>query len=216
PEVFYTYQWALAVQRAYCASLIPFLVLLRKEENLIGIASLATDPENRVASFLAGTTADYCDFLSAPEHRANLVEATLAELAKAGVQRVELANLPADSHSVQALRSASASHGLRAFLRPAYLCAQVDLGTEESRENLKTSVVHKSAFRRVMTKLEKQGPVTLTNLRSWQEVEPVLQQFFTAHVARFLATGRVSNIASPERTVFLTELAQLLSAAGWI
>jgi hypothetical protein len=44
----------------------------------------------------------------------------------------------------------------------------------------------------------------------------MLPSFFTAHVARFLATGRISNIASGERRLFLTELARLLSASGWI
>lgn len=216
PEVFYTYQWALAVQRAYRSSLIPFLVLLHDDEKLVGIASLATDPDNRVAHFLAGTTADYCDFLSSPEHRTALVEASFAELAKLGVPKIELANLPADSFTVAALRSASATHRFRIFLRPAYLCAQVDLGIGESRKNLKTAILRKSTFRRAMAKLENPDPVTLTNLRCWSELESAIPQFFTAHVARFLATGRISNIASAERRVFLTQLAQLTSTAGWI
>jgi len=216
PEVFYTHQWALAVQRAYYASLIPFLVLLYDEGRLVGIGSLATDADSRVATFLAGTTADYCDFLSAPEHRATLVGASLAELARIGVQKIEMANLPADSLSVEAFRSTSLTHGLRIFLRPAYLCAQVNLGTGESREHLKTAILRKSALRRAMARLEKIDPVILTNLRSWSELEPALPQFFTAHVARFLATGRISNIASAERRVFLAELARLMSAEGWI
>jgi CelD/BcsL family acetyltransferase involved in cellulose biosynthesis len=37
-----------------------------------------------------------------------------------------------------------------------------------------------------------------------------------AHIARFQATGRVSNLAQPERRVFLEELAKLLSEHGWV
>ena len=37
-----------------------------------------------------------------------------------------------------------------------------------------------------------------------------------AHVARFLATGRISNIATAQRRVFLSELARLLSGSGWL
>ena len=214
PEVFYTYQWALAMQRAYGSRLVPFLVLLYDGDNLAGVGSLAVEQAANVASFLAGTTADYCDFLSAREHRAGLVAATLLELAKAGIRKIEFANLPADSPSVRALRSATREHAFRFFLRPAYLCAQVELGDEQARISLKTSIAHKNTFRRAMTKLEKEGVVALNSARTWPEIEAILPGFFTSHVSRFLSTGRISNITSGERRVFLTELARLLSASG--
>jgi hypothetical protein len=102
------------------------------------------------------------------------------------------------------------------LLRPAYFCAQVNLGTGEARSRLKTSVLRKSAFRRVVAKLNKEGALELRNARSWSEIEPILPAFFAAHVARFLATGRISNIASSERRLFLTELARSLARSGWM
>ena len=216
PEVFYTHQWALAMHRAYGDLLLPFLVLLYDGERLAGVASLATDVRNTKASFLAGTTADYCDFLSAPAHRQELIGATLGELVRQGIGRIELANLPANSASVVALRSTSKAHDFHIFLRPAYLCAQVELGDGESRTNLKNTVLRKNSFRRSIARLEKEGPVALRNLRSWPEIERGLPEFFTAHIARFLATGRISNLAQTERRAFLTELARLLSTQGWM
>ena len=216
PEVFYTYQWARAMQAAYGSTLIPLLILLYNEEMIVGIAALATDPEGWVASFLSGTTADYCDFLSEAAHRSELVEASFGELAKFGTRKIEFANLPADSLSVAALRATARRRKHHILLRPAYLCAQVNLGTGEARRSLRSSVLRKSTFRRVVAKLSKEGALELRNARSWAEIEPILPTFFAAHVSRFLATGRISNIASSERRTFLTELARSLARSGWM
>ncbi|MGA7219877.1 MAG: hypothetical protein WBX38_16275, partial [Candidatus Sulfotelmatobacter sp.] len=42
PEIFYTAEWALAVQAGYRASVKPLLVLGYDREDLVGVASLAT------------------------------------------------------------------------------------------------------------------------------------------------------------------------------
>jgi len=85
PEVFYTCEWGLAVQSAYRASLKPLLLLGYEGDDLVGVASLATDLSERNISFLAGTTADYCDFLTLPARRAEFVGAAFAELWKIDV-----------------------------------------------------------------------------------------------------------------------------------
>jgi CelD/BcsL family acetyltransferase involved in cellulose biosynthesis len=216
PEVFYTHQWAKAVQCAYHSSLVPFLVLAYEADVLIGVVALATDPGHQTASFLAGTTADYCEFLSHPSHREPLAQAAFSELRKARIKKMELANLPADSATPRAIRSAATKHGYRVFLRPAYLCAQVQLGSGESREDLKKGLLHKKMFRRNISALGKQGLVALGHLRSWDEIEEVLPKYSAAHVARFLATGRISNLSKADRRLFLHELARSLSAAGWM
>jgi CelD/BcsL family acetyltransferase involved in cellulose biosynthesis len=215
-EVFYTQQWALSMQRAYGAVLIPFLVLTWDGDDLVGVAALATDAQQETATFLSGTTADYCEFLSQPSRRAMLAEAAFAELAKAGIQKIELANLPADSATPQALRMAANKHGYRLFLRPAYLCAQVRLGGGEVRASLKITLLGKKLFRRNINALGREGAVVLRHLRSWTEIEPMLEKFSVAHVARFLATHRISNLANSGRRLFLQELARSLSSSGWL
>ena len=64
PKVFYTCEWALAVQSAYQASLQPLLFLGYDGDDLVGVACLAADPTEQNVSFLNATTADYCEFLS--------------------------------------------------------------------------------------------------------------------------------------------------------
>src|ERR1035438_5912600 len=134
PQVFYTYEWALAVQRAYRATLHPLLFLAYdQEESLCGVAALATDAEGSRVSFLCATTGDYCDFLSLPEHKAAFVQGVLAELRKQEFDDTTLTNLPADSDTVAALQCASTQNGYHCFARTAYVCAQVALSKLERR-----------------------------------------------------------------------------------
>lgn len=214
PQVFYTYEWALAVQAAYHASLKPLLVLGYDGGELIGVASLATDPGGKNLTFLAATTADYCDFLAAPQQIGEFIAAVFSELHKTHTASLALANLPADSPTVNALRDKAGQHGFHIFTRPAYLCAQVDLGLGERRQELKTSLVNKKKLRRYLREMEREGPVTFVHLQSWEKIQAALPVFADAHVARFLATGRVSSLATPERRLFLEQLAKRFDGCG--
>ncbi len=214
PQVFYTCEWALAVQTAYRASLKPLLFLGYDGDDLIGVASLATDAGGKKISFLAATTADYCDFLTPPERRADFVDGVLSELRKSVPAGISLANLPADSKTPEALRAAAEKYGFYIYMRSAYLCAQVELGTGEQRQLLKTSLVGKKKLRRYRRAMEREGPVTFAHLQSVEQIEAALPGFAEAHVARFQATGRASSLATPERRRFLQELARRFSGAG--
>jgi CelD/BcsL family acetyltransferase involved in cellulose biosynthesis len=218
PQVFYTYEWSLAVQRAYRATLHPLLFLAYDEgESLCGVAVLAADAEGRSASFLCATTGDYCDFLSLPEHKHAFVAGVLAELRKAGMGEITLTNLPADGNTVAALQQASGQNGYRCFARTAYVCAQVSLSKLGRRAgDNKLVLPGRKMVRRSLSAMGREAPVRLDHARSCDAVGPILPQFMQSHVARFLATGRISNMASPERRVFLEELAKLLSESGWL
>lgn len=218
PQVFYTYEWSLAVQRAYHSTLQPWLFLAYDgDESLSGVASLAVEVEQRRVSFLCANTGDYCDFLSLPEDKPAFVAGVLAELKKRGAGDITLTNLPADSSTVDAVQKASARNAYLFFARTAYLCAQVSLAQLERRPGEQKPVLpRKKMLRRFLNAMGREAPVRLEHARSWEGVEPILPQFMQAHVARFLATGRVSNLARPERRVFLKELARLLSATGWL
>jgi CelD/BcsL family acetyltransferase involved in cellulose biosynthesis len=217
PEVFYTYEWALAVERAYGSTIKTLLVLAYEGEGLIGVAALATDASERQTSFLAGNTADYCDFVCRPERGSEFVAAVLGELAKLHLPMLRLANLPADSLTSRILRDAAGQNAYRVFSRPAYQCARVTPGSSEQRQKLKQTVVKRKAFRYYLKGLEKKGRVTMDHLTSWNEIQTELLRFIQAHVARFEAGGRKnSNLASAERQAFLAGLAELLSGSGWL
>ncbi|MGA8765229.1 MAG: GNAT family N-acetyltransferase, partial [Candidatus Sulfotelmatobacter sp.] len=215
PEVFYTCEWALAVQSAYYASLKPLLFLGYDGDDLAGVASLATDPADKNVSFLAATTGDYCEFLSHPQRRAEFVDSVFGEIGKVKAGVLRLSNLPADSATPAALQTAARKHGYHIYIRPAYLCAQIDLGSAQGRrQELKSTLQNKKKLRRYLRALERDGPVTFVHLQSWDQIRTVLASFAEAHVARFEATHRVSSLATSERRDFLEDLARRFSDAG--
>jgi CelD/BcsL family acetyltransferase involved in cellulose biosynthesis len=216
PQVFYTHQWALAAGRSFGESLSPMLVLAYEAEKLTGVAALATDSSLKTASFLCATTADYCDLLSHPGQRAQLLEAVLEEVGRAGLESIVLSSLPADSVTIQMLRSTARQHSYYLFQRPTAVCAQVELGQQEERIKLKMALRKKKVFRYNMNTLRREGPVSFCHLETWKEIGPLLASFSVAHVARFLAMNRISNVVSAQRRAFLCELARLLSESGWL
>jgi hypothetical protein len=84
PHVFYTCEWALALQSAYQPQNL-LLFLGYDGEDLVGVACLSTDPHQQTTSFLTATTGDYCEFLSHPHRRAEFIEAVFNELHQLGV-----------------------------------------------------------------------------------------------------------------------------------
>jgi CelD/BcsL family acetyltransferase involved in cellulose biosynthesis len=211
PEVFLTWEWAAAVGRAYGNSLKPWIGTAYKGNVLVGVAALAkTSPTEAV--FLAGTTADYCDFLSHPSKRQEFVSQVLKSLREDGIQTVTLANLPADSATMAALK---AEPSFRIFARPGYVCARVQLGSKSEGPALVLSFLKKKSLRWALNSLERVGPVMLRHELEFSDAQTQLNSFFTMHVARFLSTGRISNLVRPERRRFLIELAQLLGERGW-
>lgn len=215
PEVFYTYEWSLAVSRAYRASITPLLILAYEQGSLVGVASLATDKAQGGTFFLGGTTADYCDFVSSPELRQELVAGVLAELRMLGMSMLVLPNLPADSATARALASSAHFRGYNLLSQTAFQCAQVLLRTTEQRELVRRSMRHKRE-RRYLKALAAQVPVVVDHLRSSDQIASALPSFTETHVARFSAIGRTSNLDSPQRVNFLSELTKLLSPHGWI
>jgi CelD/BcsL family acetyltransferase involved in cellulose biosynthesis len=217
PQVFYTYEWALAVFRAYHAMLRPLLFLAYDEnDSLCGVAALATDPDGQRVSFLCATTGDYCDFVSCIEKRGAFVGYVLAELTKRNISDISLANLPADSATVAAIAGNASRYGYHSFMRTGYVCAQVSLASLERRGGAKPVLPRKKMLRRFLNMMGRENPVRLDHARSQDAVEAVLPQLMQAHVARFLVTGRISSMARAERRIFLSELGKLLSEPGWV
>jgi CelD/BcsL family acetyltransferase involved in cellulose biosynthesis len=213
PEVFYTWEWAKAVTHAYSAALRPLLFTGYRDEKLIGIVALANSEDAAGGvCFLASTTADYCDFISAPGDRKEWIELVMRELRAMGTGDLKLANLPAASASASVLRASARKSGYSTFARPAYLCAQITLQSEEQRADIASSARRNA--KRARKGLAAMGEVAVAHNVTGEMCAAELSGLATAHVARFLTLGRTSNLVPRERRAFLAELAKLLSAPG--
>ena len=215
PEVFYTYEWAIAVQRAYGSSRSPLILLAYDDDSLVGLAALARRTKGEVV-FLTADTADYCDFLSGEDIRDEFIAVVFAELRKMDVSKVILTNLPADSPSRQAISRAAAQFLYRIHQRVAYQCARVVFPSSEARAEVKKNLLAKKRLRRNMREMQKIAPVRIQHDTTWPEIELSLQPFMRTHVVRFLEMGKTSSIVHEERRIFLRELAQELSRSGWV
>jgi CelD/BcsL family acetyltransferase involved in cellulose biosynthesis len=210
PQVSYTYEWAVAVSRVYAASLQPLLLAAYRQRTLAGVVAFVKDSTGKRFSFLTAPTADYCDFISSHNDRAEFIERVMLELRRIGACEIRLANLPADSVSVNTLQAAVRNARYSHFARSAYCCAQVPLVSDEDRMQTRNST--SSRLKRLSKIWAKHGTVTVSHHQHWDELSREFPDFATAHVERFLAAGRVSNLVRQKRRAFLLELGRLLSA----
>lgn len=215
PEMFYTYEWALAVSRGYEASVTPLLLLAYQGDALAGVAALAIDEEDKTVSFLAGNTADYCDFVSDPSQRLEFVNLVLREVQQFAPHLV-LPNLPACSATPLALRLSSSQQGCAHFSRPAFQCARVDVSTSAMKASVRDALRRKKNIRYQLNAMAKMGPVEVRHLTAWHEICETLPAFREAHLQRFSGMGRNSNLADPQRWNFLLQLARVLADQGWM
>jgi CelD/BcsL family acetyltransferase involved in cellulose biosynthesis len=216
PEVFFSQQWAWAAGSAFSNSLRPLIFLIHDEEQLVGVAALATDRESpETAFFLTASTADYCDLVSEPERRGAMWAAVFVEMKRLRVRELVLANVPAESRTLQVLKSVARSHHFHLYQRRSYDCGLISLRDEEERQSVLQSLARNETERRGLKKLAQLGPVHVNHLNG-EQFDTALQTIVLAHISRFLAANRLSPLIVPSRRVFLTELARLLSAAGWL
>ena len=216
PEVFYTYEWALAASRAFADTLRPLVLLAHGSDRLRGVAALATAGETcETVSFLASNTADYCDILSSPDQRAAVLRALFDELGRLGMRNLILANVPSESATLRELPAIAQSHGFRPHSRPAYECGVIAFGSDAERQELLKSVAGKDREKRALKKMAQLGPVRVVHLEA-DQIETQLHLIAEAQIVRFLATNRISPYVQPGRRRFLSELSRLLAPLGWL
>lgn len=214
PQVFYTYEWALALERSFRSSAEPLIFILRRDEVLIGVAALACKSVDTLETFFLGaSTADYCDIVSAPQDRSLVVTELLRALRRSGVRKVNLTCIPHNSATIDAL-SQPRSTGYWSSSRPAYTCSRIvfKCGAKDVAPKSGMSARTKDKLRR----LSKLGSIKLVHLREHDEAFGVLDSIVKAQISRFLATFRTSPLLLEERRRFLAELIGLLSQKQWL
>jgi len=217
PEVFFTYQWALAAARGFQDRLSPLLFLMHESEQLIGVAALAVDPRApRAAFFLTSSTADYCDIVSKSADRKKVMTALLEEIRKLGLSDLVLANVPANSPTLNELAGIAGSHNFYVTSRAAYNCGVVQMDDERQRENLLQTLAGKTREKRALKRLTNLGEIKVIHLTEPEQIGPSLESIVSAQISRFLASNRVSPLVGAERRTFLRHLSDLLSHSGWL
>ncbi len=216
-EVFFTYQWALAVSRSFRGNQCPRLFLVHDSGQLVGVAAFAVrSSAPRAAFFLASSTADYCDIVSAPENRKDVLLALLRELRGLGFRDLVMASVPSSSATLTHLADVAMTSGFYVASRNSFDCGIVELGDEQQRKVLFQTVAAKSREKRGLKKFSGLGSVNVAHLTEPREIHSTLDAIASAQISRFLASGRVSPLLDSERRTFLEQLTDLLAPAGWL
>jgi len=217
PEVFLTYQWALAASRGFRLHLSTMLFLMYDFDQLVVVAALAVDPKApRSAFFLTSSTADYCDIVSSPANRKTVLLALLEEIKNLGISDVVFANVPSNSATLQELPRVAGSHRFYVTSRTSYNCGVVQLGGEEQRETLLQSLASKGREKRALKRLTNLGAVKVIHFTEPEQIGTSLESIVSAQISRFLASNRVSPLVGSERRTFLRHLSDLLAHSGWL
>jgi hypothetical protein len=217
PEVFLTYQWALAASRGFQKNLSPLLFLMYEFEQLVGVVALAVDPNApRAAFFLTSSTADYCDIVSASANRRAVILVLLEEIQKLGLADLVLANVPSNSATLKELPSLVESSHFYITSRTAFDCGVVQMGDDSQRETLLQTLAGKSREKRALKRLTTLGSVKVIHLTEPEQIGASLESIISAQISRFLASNRVSPLVGSERRTFLRQLSDLLSHSGWL
>lgn len=217
PEVFYTWEWAIASASAFAEMKTPLVVLVYRESDLIGIGALAVPARDRgPLTFLNHGTADYCDFVSAPDVREQVVLEILRELARREIRELALSNLPDNSETTLCLYKAVRRLGLYVAPTSSGRVARLRLGDAEQRKIKKQELLSKRRLRKNLVALRKLGNVTLLEYTDSKLIKNCLPNFFAAHVARFESTGLTSPFMSNAYRSFLETITHLLARRQWI
>jgi len=217
PEVFYTYEWALAVSNGFSGSAKPLLLQIYENSSLIGIAALSISPTaSDKVHFLCDKTGDYCDFVSKPTERLRVVEEVFRELRQLGKSRFVMSNIPNISVTRECIDSSSRKFNFYVAADGIDVYPQVILGDAGTRKALRQSLNRKKSVRNLYNALSRLGVVEFLHSKNGITDRKYLSDFFEAHIARFFATGRISPYVRSERRQFLLSLCELLSAKGWL
>ena len=157
PEVFYTCEWATAVDRAYGASMKPLLLLAYDGEAMLGVAALATDHAEKQAFFWLETQLTIAISFALLREGRSLWKQFWEKCRSSMCQFCGWQICPPIRH-LRIMKDAAGRNAIPAyFSRPAYQCAQIALGSTAEREKLKQQVVKRKAFRYSLKGLEKRG-----------------------------------------------------------
>jgi CelD/BcsL family acetyltransferase involved in cellulose biosynthesis len=212
PEVFYTYDWALAVSQAFPDTLTPFLILLYENSSLLGVGSLKLVASERKVCFLAENTADYCDFVSRPVDRARVLEAVFLKLLQSGISEFVAANILSNSLTAKHLAAIAQKYGYLSVEVGRSISPIVVLKGSSEREQMRRALKRKreSGYARA---LAKRGQVHYRVAPNWPIVEADL--FWKAYVARTVATKRVKVFPFAHFRTLVDSLSGTLAGRGW-
>jgi len=215
-SVFQTFEWAQNWSKTYGASFEALFVSVSDRSGIAGVAPFVIDrssSRDRIVRFLGDGRSDYCDLLGA-SGSVPVVTAMFDAIRDAGGWDViAMNNVPAQSPTVDVVRSVAEKAGLHISIDHQFMCPTLLI---EGHEADAKQIFNKPSLRRPSNHFAKAGRLVTRNLTKASEVEPYLDVFFNQHIARWRGTRSPSLFLTERNRLFYRELTRDLAAKGWL
>jgi CelD/BcsL family acetyltransferase involved in cellulose biosynthesis len=176
--------WGLAWMRNWSRSAEPWLIAVRDEGRLVGLAPLALERYRgaRVVRMLGKEPGDYWDVLAAPELRAPVARALASELSRLE-DRWDVffcAGQPGGA----ATPALFGERGLRVRPRPPTPCPRIDLPRDFEEYLGLLPASRRSNVRRHLRKLDR-GDITIREVTEVPELDSAIARWHELHLKRW-------------------------------
>lgn len=214
-SVFQTHQWARSWWSAFRDEHESMLFTVHDGARMVGLAPLVLNRGQRdgVVHFLGDSRADYCDVLAASNKPAVLQAVVDALREDDRWSVVELNNIPAASQTVPLMKAICERAGWSVIAGTQYTCPALLVRGHESEA---AAILNKESLRRRENFLRKAGTLQIRDLKTAEEIEPLLDTFFRQHIARWKNTGTPSLFEQARNRNFYRRVTREVAPAGWL
>jgi CelD/BcsL family acetyltransferase involved in cellulose biosynthesis len=204
--------WLGAWWPAFGAGSKPYLLEVRKGEDLIGIAPLRI--KEGEASFIGDAdVCDYLDFIVAPGRGPEFFRILIGELRERGIRNLDLGPVRADSTVMMGLLPVAKELECEAFLDREDVSYELALPAtwEEYLQRLKGTERHE--IRRKLRRLQEAARIEFRSVDDPQEVRHAMDTFLG-----FFGASRADKAAfmTGQRARFFRSLAEDMAKAGFL
>ena len=226
-SVFLTWEWLYTWSRHYLEEGQLWIVLVFKNDELIGIAPFCARPRVtgmmtiREMRFLGsedvGST--HLDFIVRRKHKETVLRAIyrhLHEEAAGAWDLLTLSELPAESSSIDLWELMVGEAGR--VMEVAGMTVEPFIDLRDGLEHFLTSLSgnERSNLRRKQRRLEGLGSVTYERMSSSQDVDRAMDVLIQLHQMRWKERGAAGVFGDYRRRVFHRDIARAFSEKGWL
>ena len=227
-HLFSTWEWAEAWYAVHAACGEIHCVVVRQSGRLVGLAPLfvpAAGDGNlagRQAGFLGTwgpSWGHYPEFLVAPGHEADVIDAVLAHLAQAGRnwRGIKLMRMKPSSPTLPRLVQQAPRHGLRFYLRPGLTTALADLPADPEEVLEGYARKHRNDTRRALKHLAAEHPGAAFRVVSdGHEALRLLEAVKQLNIARRQSKEADSHFSRPDYCECFDRSGRNFLEAGWV
>lgn len=212
--IFQTYEWFESWWKVFGKNYSIYLILVLKDENIIGLAPFMLSKKIRMREllFIGDGNSDYMDFILPIEKEQSLRLICDFLSRNDDIYKISLNNIPECSSTTSLIKKTCDVCNLVYILNNDTSCPTLLVeGHHESTKKL----INKYSNKRSFNYFSRQGTLSFRHLRD-AEVGRNLEQFFRQHISRWGKTRYKSLFTNIDNQKFYRELAKNISNTGWL